>query len=461
MTDFRALLKKLEGDAVGANRKERKANAWREFQSRPEYQEYLKERDEFDERERASQSKRETLEYEKLQAFKEEGSPKQQANKFTRELTKKGYSEEPFANKASSSTGKKYVVSGNLEAGSSKYYHLYIDGEFQGTIRFSDHPMPSGGGYNVNTGDRTQGEAEVSVDPSSKQTWKEAVAKVGALEIANAPISTEISKSIIAKHNFITRSTTEFNAMLAESARTIERRLIAVALKLDTKDGNFVANATNRKRLIIARRELQEAFGEKEYRDATKGLMARADELLAYHKDIADAYGPKAQFAGTSIPSIKILKDAMTREFAGLAIEQSRIIGKQLDLMVMSGQPVTKATKAIAQQLDTKFAPYAKTYAETSLAIYDRLVTADTYPTEADSEYMYAGPLDDLCRDFCRDLVGKVFTYSEIEAMDNGQLPDVFITGGGYNCRHQWLPMPGPDYHSAVVDAMDELKEAA
>lgn len=270
-----------------------------------------------------------------------------------------------------------------------------------------------------------------------------------------------LAADIKRKHNFITRSISEYEAMLAESARTIERRLIAVALKLEAKDGNFVANATNRKRLIVARGELQEAFGVREYKEATAGLMERADELMSYHADIADAYGPKVQFAGTSIQSIRILKDAMTREFAGLGEESARIIGKQLDLMVMSGQPVSKATKVIAEQLDGKFARYAKTYAQTSLEIYDRLITADTYPTEDDTQYMYAGPLDDLCRPFCRERVGKVFSYSEIQAMDNGQLPDVFITCGGYNCRHQWLPLPSAEYMGVVADAMTELKEAA
>jgi hypothetical protein len=35
--------------------------------------------------------------------------------------------------------------------------------------------------------------------------------------------------------------------------------------------------------------------------------------------------------------------------------------------------------------------------------------------------------------------VGKVYTRAEIDAMDNGQIDNVFLTGGGYNCRHVWM----------------------
>jgi hypothetical protein len=35
--------------------------------------------------------------------------------------------------------------------------------------------------------------------------------------------------------------------------------------------------------------------------------------------------------------------------------------------------------------------------------------------------------------------MGKGYTREEIDRMDNGQLPNVFRTGGGWNRRHQWI----------------------
>lgn len=60
--------------------------------------------------------------------------------------------------------------------------------------------------------------------------------------------------------------------------------------------------------------------------------------------------------------------------------------------------------------------------------------------------YQYEGPDDKLTRPFCHELERRTkttgLTRAEIDKLDNGQLPDVFITGGGFNCRHQWILDP-------------------
>jgi hypothetical protein len=63
--------------------------------------------------------------------------------------------------------------------------------------------------------------------------------------------------------------------------------------------------------------------------------------------------------------------------------------------------------------------------------------------------YIYDGPKDKLNRPFCKDRVGKSYSRKQIDKMDNGQLPDVMRTCGGWRCRHQFvmdmasiMPMP-------------------
>ncbi len=55
--------------------------------------------------------------------------------------------------------------------------------------------------------------------------------------------------------------------------------------------------------------------------------------------------------------------------------------------------------------------------------------------------YRYSGPVDKLERPFCRHLtsVAKAYTDEQIGKMDNGQLENVKVTRGGWNCRHQWV----------------------
>lgn len=60
-------------------------------------------------------------------------------------------------------------------------------------------------------------------------------------------------------------------------------------------------------------------------------------------------------------------------------------------------------------------------------------------------KFLYVGPLDKITRDFCREIVGKVFTKVQILQMDNEQGLDVFSFGGGFNCRHRWNPLEDTD----------------
>lgn len=57
--------------------------------------------------------------------------------------------------------------------------------------------------------------------------------------------------------------------------------------------------------------------------------------------------------------------------------------------------------------------------------------------------YRYDGPRDKLIRPFCLRMLKrtreKPMTRAQISKLSNGQLPNVFVTCGGYNCRHQWL----------------------
>ena len=83
---------------------------------------------------------------------------------------------------------------------------------------------------------------------------------------------------------------------------------------------------------------------------------------------------------------------------------------------------------------------YATAVFDTQSSIYGRQIEAiATEHLGPNQPYLYVGPVDGHTRDWCLERVGKVYTRAEIEAMDNNQLPNPFLTGGGYNCRHSFL----------------------
>lgn len=95
----------------------------------------------------------------------------------------------------------------------------------------------------------------------------------------------------------------------------------------------------------------------------------------------------------------------------------------------------------------------ARTVADTAISSFYRSVQEAGYSHIEEElvpgalKYEYFGPEDKLTRPFCKILITplpitrkrRTFTMEEIESMDNGQTEDVFVTGGGWNCRHSWL----------------------
>lgn len=114
--------------------------------------------------------------------------------------------------------------------------------------------------------------------------------------------------------------------------------------------------------------------------------------------------------------------------------------------------------------------PVIRTLYDTSISIYGRQVEALLEPDEG-AVYAYMGPADEKTRDFCLEHVGKVYTREQIDELDNGQMNDVFLTAGGFNCRHQWMEVSKFSELQDIVgtgervpeiqDAIHELDEAA
>lgn len=101
--------------------------------------------------------------------------------------------------------------------------------------------------------------------------------------------------------------------------------------------------------------------------------------------------------------------------------------------------------KALAKILEAPLSQ-ARTIANTSLAGIQRAVATDvgkviTQPGE-DVMYLYSGPdMDQVIRPYCAALVGKAVEHTKLAATPNGHgLPPTTYCGG-YNCRHNLLPI--------------------
>lgn len=120
------------------------------------------------------------------------------------------------------------------------------------------------------------------------------------------------------------------------------------------------------------------------------------------------------------------------------------LTGEELDAEAITGRSESVVTSRVATELNT------------SVAMFDRTVTAEVGKELGFDLWEYLGPLPDkIIRDFCEACVTgegssefnipsngvPIYTTEEVEAMDNEQGLPVMSAGGGYNCRHQWRPI--------------------
>jgi hypothetical protein len=115
-------------------------------------------------------------------------------------------------------------------------------------------------------------------------------------------------------------------------------------------------------------------------------------------------------------------------------------VGEILDRGVMAREAVRDVAIGLREETDALRQDLVTQY-DTALGMLAQAVaTGDAAPTNA---YLYVGPIDTRIRRWCLAHVGRVYRKATIDAMDNGQLPNTFITRGGYNCRHHWRDVTG------------------
>ena len=127
---------------------------------------------------------------------------------------------------------------------------------------------------------------------------------------------------------------------------------------------------------------------------------------------------------------------------------------------VVADTPHEQALQNLSETLN-KSTDSLRTLFDTSVSIYTRQVEAVLSTGEPEEAYMYAGPVDARLRPFCYEHVGKVYTRREIDGMGNGQLPNVFLTGGGYNCRHTFVAVSRFSEARELVGSDERVPEIA
>jgi hypothetical protein len=219
---------------------------------------------------------------------------------------------------------------------------------------------------------------------------------------------------------------------LSRVLRDLERSLRTIAV--DAVDGSLTA-LTRAVRAARLRKELQRALQEAGYAQLTEtATSAPLDALLGQVERLRGA-AKLAAFGTRDHARILALKELARIDLLGQGDEIAHALWRTLAQGLFSQRRVVDLLSDLSDAVDVEEARLRTLY-DTTVSIFGRQVEAMKSSGDADEPFVYVGPTDAKLRPFCRTHVGKVYTRAQIDALDNGQMPNVFLTGGGYNCRH-------------------------
>jgi hypothetical protein len=229
----------------------------------------------------------------------------------------------------------------------------------------------------------------------------------------------------------VDRLTDTFAFELAQVLTQLRHQIRTLVRRLETDEtGRVVATAANLRRALALRTDIRRALERAGYRRlANAALDVPLDRLAA----VALRGAPDV----TSVPAsaLQALRRVRFDELLNVGADIATTIWRSVIDGVTGARPLVDLVNDIADAMDTS-ARRARTVYDTALSIYSRQVGQTGATGEAGELFFYVGPVDTRVRPFCLARVGKVFSRGEIDDMDNGQLPNVMLTGGGYNCRH-------------------------
>lgn len=232
------------------------------------------------------------------------------------------------------------------------------------------------------------------------------------------------------------RLVADFERELAGVLRRTDRRIGQLVRTLDTDAGRLVSNRASLGRALRMRKDLVKAFDQAGYQElAANATDTWLDDLLARVLEHDTIAARAAKLTATDLQGLTAFKELRLADLLDWRDDTARLAWRVTLDGVLGLRRVDHLVADLADALDVS-APRARTLYDTAVSTYSRQVNLLHATGEPDELFYYAGPLDSVTRTFCKERVGKVFRRAEIDLMDNGQIPDVLVTGGGFNCRH-------------------------
>lgn len=267
------------------------------------------------------------------------------------------------------------------------------------------------------------------------------------------PSPEQIARAAVKDAALIDALTDSFADELGIVLDFLKTKLRTLVKQLQTNpDGRVASVRFNLALALRLRQDIAQALEQAGYHDlALRAVDAPLDRLAT--SVLRGAGGSDAvQLAAYDIDALAAMKEIRFAELLLVGEDVAMQLWRITLDGVLGTRPVVDLVEDLSDILDIS-AKQARTIYDTAVSTFSRQVAQIGTTGEPDEAFLYVGPDDVKTREFCAEHVDRVWSRAAIDAMDNGQLPNVMMSGGGYNCRHQFRRVSAIDVELlALVD---------
>tara|TARA_X000001382_G_scaffold64191_1_gene44463 strand:- start:3261 stop:3965 length:705 start_codon:yes stop_codon:yes gene_type:complete len=227
-----------------------------------------------------------------------------------------------------------------------------------------------------------------------------------------------------------------------------EKDMAKIQDKLIEKLGKVLSGLS-----ILSDAELTAAFEQINLLDDLNelGVTALLRKIKgSYDRQAVKSYGiltaaQKTKQTATAVQAIEVLAVLdLTTLSQGIAK-----YADELKTAMLRGLLTGQSSDSILQQIQQTYggsralsSPGQAALLNDSFARFNRATTAKLFQEFPEQRYVYVGPNDDRTREVCELTLGEVgdegLTIEEVNSLSTGA---TFEGGGGFNCRHEWIPV--------------------
>ena len=215
----------------------------------------------------------------------------------------------------------------------------------------------------------------------------------------------------------------------------LKTRIRFLVRRLQSQNGRVIATQNNLALALRLRSDLLAALEQAGYSQLALAAVDEPLDRLAL--SVLGGAADRVALGAYDVDALAAMKEIRLAQL----LQVGEDIAVQLWRVTLDGvlgtRPVLDLVDDIADALDIRVRQ-ARTLYDTMTSTFSRQVGQIGTTGEPDEAFLYVGPDDDKTREFCKERVDQVFSRKAIEEMDNGQMPNPMLTGGGYNCRHQF-----------------------